>query len=85
MHLATLKALSGLPLHLLKTITYGNGTENSLHELTNSTLGTKSYFCKPYHSWEKGSIENRNGILRRYFPKKHQGKSIYFPKRTVKK
>jgi IS30 family transposase len=71
MHLATLKALSGLPPHLLKTITYDNGLENALHELTNSMLGTKSYFCKPYHSWEKGSIENRNGILRRYFPKKH--------------
>jgi IS30 family transposase len=50
MHLATLKALSGLPAHLLRTITYDNGTENSLHELTNTTLGTKSYFCKPYHS-----------------------------------
>jgi IS30 family transposase len=70
MHEATLKALSGLPAHLRKTITYDNGTENALHELTNSILGTKSYFCKPYHSLEKGSIENRNGILRRFFPKK---------------
>jgi hypothetical protein len=33
-------------------------------------LGMKSYFCKPYHSWEKGNVENRNGILRRYFSKK---------------
>jgi IS30 family transposase len=48
-----------------------NGLENALHELTNRELGVKSYFCKPYHSWEKGSIENRNGILRRYFPKRH--------------
>ncbi len=69
MHKATLKALSRLPQKLRKTITYDNGTENALHELTNSMLGTKSYFCKPYHSWEKGSIENRNGILRRFFPK----------------
>ena len=29
----------------------------------------QSYFCEPYHSWEKGTIENRNGIIRRYFPK----------------
>jgi IS30 family transposase len=42
-----------------------------LHEVINKALGTKSYFCKPYHSWEKGSIENHNGILRRYFPNKH--------------
>jgi IS30 family transposase len=34
-------------------------------------LEKRSFFCKPYHSWEKGGIENRNGILRRYFPKKH--------------
>jgi IS30 family transposase len=65
------KALGRLPSGLRRSITYDNGLENVLHELTNKVLGTKSYFCKPYHSWEKGSIENRNGILRRYFPKKH--------------
>jgi IS30 family transposase len=65
------KALSRLPPRLRRTITYDNGLENALHELINKALGTKSYFCKPYHRWEKGSIENRNGILRRYFPKKH--------------
>jgi IS30 family transposase len=32
-------------------------------------LGTKSYFCNPYHSWEKGSVENIIGIIRRYYPK----------------
>jgi IS30 family transposase len=71
MHLALIKALSGLPEKLRRTLTYDNGLENALHTLTNSIIGTVSYFCKPYHSWEKGSIENRNGILRRYFPKKH--------------
>ena len=71
MHTALVEALSGLPCSLRRTLTYDNGLENALHELTNSALGTKSYFCKPYHSWEKGSIENRNGVLRRYFPKKH--------------
>jgi IS30 family transposase len=34
-------------------------------------MGTESYFRKPYHRWEKGSIENRNEIVRRYYPKKH--------------
>jgi IS30 family transposase len=71
MHRALIKACSGLPGKLRRTLTYDNGLENVLHELTNSILRTDSYFCKPYHSWEKGSIENRNGILRRYFPKKH--------------
>ena len=32
-------------------------------------LNTKSYFCKPYHSWEKGTVENINGLIRRFFPK----------------
>jgi IS30 family transposase len=65
------EALSGLPSGLRRSLTYDNGLENALHELTNIELDVKSYFCKPYHSWEKGSIENRNGILRRYFPKKY--------------
>jgi IS30 family transposase len=71
MHEAVTRALSCLPAGLRRTLTYDNGLENALHELTNRELGVTSYFCKPYHSWEKGSIENRNGILRRYFPKKH--------------
>jgi IS30 family transposase len=68
---AVTQALIGLPPESRKTITCDNGLENALHGITNLELGTKSFFCKPYHSWEKGSIENRNGILRRYFPKKH--------------
>ncbi|MDR2796090.1 MAG: IS30 family transposase [Spirochaetaceae bacterium] len=71
MHEAVVLALSGLPAGLRKTLTYDNGLENALHERTNSEVGVTSYFCKPYHSREKGSIENRNGILRRYFPKRH--------------
>jgi IS30 family transposase len=71
MHKAVTRALPGLPSGLRKTLTYDNGLENALYELTNLELGVTSYFCKPCHSWEKGSIENREGILRRYFPKKY--------------
>jgi IS30 family transposase len=71
MHEAVAQALSGLPCGLRKTLTYDKGLENALHERMNRELSVTSYFCKLYHSWEKGSIENRNGILRRYFPKKH--------------
>jgi IS30 family transposase len=63
MHEAVVLALAGLPAGLRKTLTYDNGLENALNELTNRELGVASYFCKPYHSWEKGSIENRNGIF----------------------
>ncbi len=55
---------------LVKSITYDNGTENAYHEKTNHYLGTKSFFCNPYHSWEKGSVENLIGLVRNYLPKK---------------
>lgn len=53
-----------------KSITYDNGSENHAHEWVNQELGTQSYFCHPYHSWEKGTIENTNGLIRRFIPKK---------------
>lgn len=56
------------PLKVL-SITYDNGTENANHELVNNMLNCKSFFCAPYHSWEKGQVENRNKILRQFFPK----------------
>jgi IS30 family transposase len=52
------------------SITYDNGRENSKHLDINKALGCKSYFCNAYHSWEKGSVENTNGVIRRYYPKK---------------
>lgn len=53
----------------IKSITYDNGSEFSKHERINKVLNIKSYFCKPYHSWEKGTVENINGLIRRFFPK----------------
>ena len=52
------------------SITYDNGFENKDHEKVNGALGIDSYFCNPYHSWEKGSVENTNGLIRRFIPKK---------------
>jgi IS30 family transposase len=69
-HNAAVKSLKDYPPKLRQSITYDNGTENSLHELTNKVLRTQSYFCNPYHSWEKGSVENVIGIIRRFYPKK---------------
>ena len=54
----------------VKSITYDNGTENILHNEINKILGCKSYFCRPYCSQDKGQVENRNKIIRRFFPKK---------------
>lgn len=63
-------ALSDVPHRLRKTITYDNGTENAQHERTNQALGVASFFCQPYHSWEKGGVENCIGLIRRFYPKK---------------
>lgn len=54
----------------LRTITYDNGKENVNHQRVNTSLGTQSFFCNPYHSWEKGSVEQIVGLVRRYLPKK---------------
>lgn len=67
---AIIKRLQSLPKKARKSITYDNGSENYYHQETNSSLKTKSYFCKPYHSWEKGAVENTNGLIRRFIPKK---------------
>ena len=58
------------------TITYDNGLEFARHGLINELLGCESFFCKPYHSWEKGGVENYNGLVRQYFPKGHDFSTI---------
>jgi IS30 family transposase len=64
------KALCKLPRALRKSITYDNGSENIEHQLVNAKLGTKSYFCHPYTSQEKGTVENTAGLVRRHWPKR---------------
>ncbi len=54
---------------LVHTITFDNGKEFSFHETIAKSLDCKTYFAKPYHSWERGQNENANGLLRQYFPK----------------
>lgn len=53
----------------VKTVTFDNGKEFTLHENIADELDCKTYFAKPYHSWERGQNENANGLLRQYFPK----------------
>jgi IS30 family transposase len=62
--------LAPLPEKLRRSITYDNGSENYEHTVLNEDLGMSSYFCQPYHSWEKGTVENTNGLVRRLVPKR---------------
>ena len=61
--------LENVPTALRRSITYDNGSENVNHLWLNEQLNTRSYFCEPFHSWEKGAVENRNGVIRRFIPK----------------
>jgi IS30 family transposase len=63
------KKLSALPLLYRKTMTYDNGTEMAEHKYVTGQTGMKIYFAHPYSSWERGTNENTNGIVRRYYPK----------------
>ena len=51
------------------SVTYDNGSENILHVELNQRFGMKSFFCEPYRSWEKATVENTNGLVRRFLPK----------------
>jgi IS30 family transposase len=61
--------LAGLPAAERRTVTFDNGVEFAKHQRLQG-IGVQTYFCDPYASWQKGSIENANGIIRRYLPKK---------------
>jgi len=53
----------------IRTITFDNGLEFAEHQRIASALKAKVYFAHPYSSWERGTNENTNGLIRQYFPK----------------
>jgi IS30 family transposase len=60
------KLASGLSV---TSFTTDNGIENRQHSLITKNTGAPVFFTDPYSSWQKGSVENANKMLRRYFPK----------------
>lgn len=63
-------ALQTVPTRYRRTLTLDNGTEMQDFEYIEHKANTTVYFAYPYHSWERGTNENTNGLLRQYFPKK---------------
>lgn len=63
------KKLNTLPSKLRKSMTYDNGSEMANHQWLTRMTGTTVYFANPYSSWERGTNENTNGLIRRYLPK----------------
>lgn len=64
-----IRLLEGMPQQFVRTITFDRGKENAKWRDIEKELKCKTYFCDAYCSWQKGSNENSNGLLREFFPK----------------
>lgn len=60
----------------IKTITFDNGKEFAGHQEIAAALNADCYFAHPYASWERGTNENTNGLLRQYLPRKRNFKEV---------
>ncbi|MEK9165552.1 MAG: IS30 family transposase [Patescibacteria group bacterium] len=67
---ATVKRFAKIPKDKRRSTTYDNGSEFADYELIARYTKMEIYFAYPYHSWERGTNENANGLLRQFFPKK---------------
>jgi len=67
--LKSLESLKKSDKPIVRSVTADNGSENTNHSEISKDLGIRFYFCHPYHSWEKGSVENTIKRVRRYIPK----------------
>jgi transposase, IS30 family len=75
-YLAQLCIFSALPKQARKSTTLDNGSEHYLHTLLQDELGMQTYFADPYSSWQRGTNEYTNGLLRRYFPKRTDFRTV---------
>ncbi len=64
------RMLSELPAHVRQSLTFDNGKEFAGHETIAKRLKLDVFFAHPYHSWERGTNENVNGLVRRLYPKR---------------
>ena|SRR5437867_1516167 len=62
-------SLADLPKQLRRTMTLDNGKEFAGHEELSKHLDLDIYFAEPYAAWQRGTVENMNGLLRQFFPK----------------
>lgn len=63
-----------LPEEYRQSITFDNGSEFTNHEILNKKYAVKTYFCDAHSPWQKGGVENANGIIRRFIPKGYKNK-----------
>ena len=65
----TVQRFQSVPASKRHTVTYDNGIEFAEYEFIERDANMTIYFAYPYHSWERGTNENTNGLLRQFFPK----------------
>lgn len=62
--------MDSIPPEIRKTITLDNGKEGAKHTAIRDNFNVLTYFCDSYASWQKGGVENMNGLIRQYLPRK---------------
>lgn len=70
------RTLENLPTGFAKSATYDNGGENAEHVKIKAEYEIETFFCDPFSAWQKGGVENINGLLRQYIPKKTDMKTV---------
>lgn len=66
---ALIRTIETLPSGFTKSLTFDNGGEGAKHHELAKEYQLQTYFCDPYKAWQKGGVENMNGLIRQYFPK----------------
>ena len=69
-------SLGSLPPWARRSITFDNGPENAFHEIISTAINVRTYFCYPYHPYEKGTVENTIGLVRQYLPRKESMRNV---------
>jgi IS30 family transposase len=73
---ASMRCFRKMPVEYRRTLTADNGSEFVEHQALGARLGFRTFFADPYSSWQRGTNENTNGLIRQYVPKRSDFSSL---------